>query len=76
MSTYDNPNQEVVRGSGPVAGGEGEAAPAPEPSPSGESDLDSMTKAELLELAKESGVSPANNDMTKDELKAALEAQP
>jgi hypothetical protein len=32
-----------------------------------------MTKAELLALAQESGVSPANNDMTKAELIAALE---
>jgi hypothetical protein len=36
-------------------------------------DLDDMTKAELLERAKSLGVSPANNDMTKDELRAAIE---
>jgi len=36
-------------------------------------DLDSLTKDELLELAQERGVSPANASMTKDELKAALE---
>jgi len=42
-------------------------------------DLDAMTKAELLDYAKELGVSPANNDMTKDELRAAIdehEAEP
>jgi hypothetical protein len=36
-------------------------------------DLDVMTKAELLDYAKELGVSPANNDMTKDELRAAID---
>jgi len=36
-------------------------------------DLDAMTKAELLDYAKELGVSPANNDMTKDELRAAID---
>jgi hypothetical protein len=34
---------------------------------------DSMTKAELLAEAQSRGISPANNDMTKDELRAALE---
>ena len=32
-----------------------------------------MTKAELLAYAREQGVSPANNDMTKDELRAAID---
>jgi hypothetical protein len=32
-----------------------------------------MTKAELLAEAQSRGISPANNDMTKDELRAALE---
>jgi hypothetical protein len=36
-------------------------------------DLDALTKAELLEHAKALGVTPANNDMTKDELRAAIE---
>jgi hypothetical protein len=35
--------------------------------------LDEMTKAELLEHARSLGVSPANNDMTKDELRAAID---
>jgi len=35
-------------------------------------DLDAMSKDELLALAKERGVSPANATMTKAELKAAL----
>jgi hypothetical protein len=37
------------------------------------SSFDSMTKAELLAEAQSRGISPANNDMTKDELRAALE---
>jgi hypothetical protein len=37
-----------------------------------EPDLDAMSKDELLALAKERGVSPANATMTKAELKAAL----
>jgi hypothetical protein len=44
--------------------------------PAGEeaTDLDAMTKEELLEYARELGVSPANRDMTKDELRAGIEA--
>jgi hypothetical protein len=37
-----------------------------------EPDLDAMSKEDLLALAKERGVSPANATMTKAELKAAL----
>ena len=54
------------------------AKPQPEP-PGAEdkydvepSDLDAMTKDELLALAKQRGISPANAAMTKDELRAAL----
>ncbi len=35
--------------------------------------LDEMTKAELLDLAKERGISPANAAMSKGELREALE---
>ena len=34
-----------------------------------------MTKQELLEFAKQLGVSPANNDMTKEELRAGIDAK-
>jgi hypothetical protein len=37
--------------------------------------LDAMTKAELLAYAQQIGASPANNDMTKAELRAAVEAK-
>jgi hypothetical protein len=73
MSLYDSPNQQVVRGdaSGPGVseGVSGAVAATTEPN------LDSMTKAELLAHAQALGVSPANNDMTKDELRAGIEAK-
>jgi Rho termination factor, N-terminal domain len=37
------------------------------------SELEQMTKADLLEHAKALGVSPANNDMTKAELIEGIE---
>ena len=37
------------------------------------SNLDQMTKAELLDYAREIGASPANNDMTKDEIRASID---
>jgi hypothetical protein len=36
-------------------------------------DLDAMTKAELLAYAQQLGVTPANNAMSKDELRAAID---
>jgi hypothetical protein len=39
-----------------------------------ELELDAMTKAELLDHARSIGASPANNDMTKEELRASIEA--
>ena len=70
MSTYDDPNREAL-GLEPawVEGSGGEGGTTPEPS-----GLDAMTKAQLLEYAQQLGVSPANNDMTKDELRAAIDA--
>ena len=38
------------------------------------SDLDEMSKDELLELAQAQGISPANKNMSKDELSASIEA--
>ena len=84
----DNPNQQVVRpdGSGPADEGEGgstaEAEPATEAeaevleqaeTSSADVDLDAMTKDELLEYAREQGISPANNDMTKPEIREAID---
>lgn len=82
MSQLDAPNQQAVRpdGSAPWEEGEGGSgagarpAPAPEATASGELDLDAMTKDELLELAQSLGVSPANASMTKDEIRAGVDA--
>src|SRR5262245_203894 len=38
-------------------------------------ELDAMTKAELLAYGQELGITPMNNDMTKDEIRAAIDAQ-
>jgi hypothetical protein len=69
---WDAPNQQVVRPdeSGPWEEGEGGTTHEETPQPN---KLDEMTKAELLEHAKQLGVSPANNDMTKEELRAAID---
>jgi hypothetical protein len=78
---YDAPNQEVVGQSPPWVEGEGgqpraeEAQPETEPE-TGTTDLDDMTKDELLAEAQRLGVSPANASMTKDEIRAAIDAQP
>ena len=77
VERLDAPNQQAVRadGSGPAeegtGGGGGEAARAAAPTDEG---LDALTKDELLAKAQELGVTPANAGMTKDELKAAIEA--
>jgi hypothetical protein len=68
---YDAPNQQVVRADGSGPADQGTGGSAPEPQPTG---LDAMTKQELLDHARELGVSPANNDMTKEELRAAIDA--
>jgi hypothetical protein len=82
MSQLYAPNQQVVRadGSGPwdegEGGGAGGAAPATATaeSTSPELDLDAMTKDELLALAQSLGVTPANASMTKDEIRAGVDA--
>ena len=77
-TVWDAPNQQVVRPDQSPPWEEGTGAGADvdgEPAPSGQtSELDAMTKSELLDYAKQHGVSPANNDMTKDELRAAIDA--
>jgi hypothetical protein len=70
----DAPNQQVVRAdqSGPADEGQGGALPRQEAEPAGE--LEAMSKDDLLDYAQKLGVTPANKNMTKEELKAALEA--
>ena len=68
---YDAPAGEVAEPepeAEPEAEPEPEPEAEPEPEPEEEPAYAEMTKAELLELAQERGVSPANNAMTKDEL--------
>lgn len=61
--------------------GQPEEPPPEEPGPQAMSgqptaaDLDAMTKEELLAYARELGLSPANNDMSKSELRAGIDAQ-
>jgi hypothetical protein len=73
---FEDPNRQAV-GLDPVwvEGTGGEAGEPPSPEPTEEVDLDSMTKDELLAHAQDLGVSPANNAMTKDELRAGIEAK-
>ena len=79
MTEYDAPNQQVVRpdASAPWDEGEGgSAGEAPGPTAtatSDRSDLDEMTKAELLDYGQSIGASPANNNMTKEELRASVD---
>jgi hypothetical protein len=76
MTIYDDPNREAV-GLEPawVEGGGGSEVQEPEAAPRGTVELDDMTKDELLEHARTLGVSPANAAMTKDELRAGIDAK-
>jgi hypothetical protein len=75
MTDWYAPNQQAVRGdeSGPAEEGEGGTEQidlGPQPT----TDLDEMTKDELLQVARDRGVSPANAAMTKEEIRAAIDA--
>jgi hypothetical protein len=81
MSVFDDPNREAVglepawvEGTG---GTPGEVTPtdATADTSGGTDELDQMTKADLLQLAKDRDISPANNDMTKQELIDAIRGQ-
>jgi hypothetical protein len=41
--------------------------------PATSEELDEMSKSELLDYAKQLGVKPANNDMTKEELRQGID---
>jgi hypothetical protein len=80
VSLYDAPNQQVVRpdGSAPWEegdGGSGGEQPEPHTDGGGSPGLDAMSKDELLAYAQQLGVSPANAGMTKDELRAGVDAK-
>jgi len=68
---YDDPNREAV-GEQPIwvePNDNPDTAPVAE---TGGTDLDAMTKDQLLAYAQERGISPANAAMTKDEIKASI----
>jgi hypothetical protein len=66
-TVWDSPNKEVLGLDPPWVEGDGyEGTPAAE-------GLDGMTKAELLDHAKSIGASPANESMTKDELRESID---
>ena len=74
MTEWDAPNQQVVRPdqSAPWQEGEGGSGPEGSTDPQAATGLDAMSKAELLEYARSVGAKPANNDMSKDELRASI----
>ena len=82
MSIYDDPNREAVgldpawvEGTGGVPGDPQPKAEETAAADSGSGDdLDAMTKDQLLAYAQQIGVSPANASMTKDELRAGIDA--
>jgi hypothetical protein len=68
---WDAPNQQVVRDDASAPWDEGTGGS--EEGPVEKTGLDAMTKAELLDHAKSIGASPANSDMTKDELRKSID---
>jgi hypothetical protein len=70
---WDDANRQVVRADQSASWDEGSGGAAAGPK-NGVFSLDDMTKPELLDYARERGASPANNDMTKEELRASIEA--
>ena len=75
MTEWDAPNQQVVR---PDQSHPSEVGTGGEPGEQGGasgSSLDGMTKDELLAYAQQIGVSPANASMTKDDLRAGIDAK-
>jgi hypothetical protein len=75
MTEWDAPNQQVVRADQSPPWEEGTGGSAAEPKTNGDtpSELDEMTKDQLLEYAQELGVSPANAAMSKGDLRAGID---
>lgn len=69
VTEWDAPNQQVVRADQSAPWDEGTGG---EPAAAAKT-LDEMTKAELLEYAHAHGVA-ASDAMTKDEIRAAIDA--
>jgi hypothetical protein len=78
-TVYDDPNRECLGLDPAWVEGTGGESGEPEPKegegePTEPSELDAMTKDELLAYAQSLGISPANASMNKDELRASIEA--
>jgi hypothetical protein len=75
-TVFDDPNREAV-GVEPIwveeHGGNVDEPGGPV-EPGEPLTLDEMTKAQLLEYAQERGISPANAAMSKDEIRASIDA--
>ena len=71
---YDYPNREALGLDPPWVGAEESGRPSSRATRDAATAarLDDMTKAELLEFAQSLEAKPANNDMTKDELRASI----
>jgi hypothetical protein len=70
----DYPNRQVLGLDPPWVEGTGGGEQV-EVQPVEQTDLDVMTKEELLAYAQRLGVKPANNAMSKDELRAGVDAK-
>jgi hypothetical protein len=73
-TVWDAPNQEVVGVGPPWQEGTGGLDVGAASTASAGNPLDEMTKAELLEYAQSRGISPANQAMSKDEIRASIDA--
>jgi hypothetical protein len=82
---WDAPNQQVVRadqsapwdegsGGGTRSAAKAEPDAATETEADDSADLDSMTKEQLLDYARAHEITPANAAMTKDEIRASIDA--
>jgi hypothetical protein len=76
-TVWDWANQQVVKGGeGPGINtppqGETKPSEAAEPDAEPVDELDEMTKDDLLAMAQDLGISPANASMNKDELNQAI----
>lgn len=75
-TVWDDPNRQVL-GLDPawVEGTGGGEEATPKRTGSRPTELDDMTKEDLLEYAQELGVTPANKNMTKDELRSGVDGK-
>ena len=74
MSLMDYPNREALGLDPPwVDAAEAQPQAQAQAAPDEAGGLEAMTKAELLDYARERGISPANEAMNKDEIRASID---